>query len=138
MIDTSAYRGLEFDWIGVDADGHVALFTSGGGGLIPPLPSLDIESHDAAIAAILALPPSTTARFAPTLDPRCTNTWQLVAERGLYAYDSSPNADPYQHEAAPTVAIHVGALPSSIVATFVRLRADLCFETRARITMADL
>ncbi|TMQ13418.1 MAG: hypothetical protein E6J91_18345, partial [Deltaproteobacteria bacterium] len=69
--------GTEYDWIGVDADGHVALFSTAGGGYAPREFLRDTDAHDEAISAILSLPASTTARLAPELAPQLENTWKL-------------------------------------------------------------
>ncbi len=42
-------RGLEFDWLAVDADGHVAFLSTAGGGDVPA--GVDPDAHDAAIEA---------------------------------------------------------------------------------------
>jgi hypothetical protein len=86
--------GTEYDWLTQDADGHVGLFSTAGGGYVPEKAWRHINAHDAAIAAILALPPSTTARFAPEVGAGLENTWRLVAERGLFAFDSD-HGGPY-------------------------------------------
>ena len=56
-------RGLEFDWLAVDADGHVAFLSTAGGGLVPA--GVDPDAHDAAIDAILSAP--APAAVAPDL-----------------------------------------------------------------------
>lgn len=50
--------GLEFDWLASDADGHVALFSTAGGGYTPEAFLQDTDAHDR------AAPASTTALFA--------------------------------------------------------------------------
>src|SRR5262245_52257163 len=41
--------GLEFDWLASDADGHVALFSTAGGGFAPDEFLSDTDAHDRAI-----------------------------------------------------------------------------------------
>src|SRR5262245_42224964 len=89
-------RGLEYDWIGMDADGHVAFFSTAGGGYAPDELLRDTDLYDEAIEAILAVPARTEARFAPALAPGRENTWKLMAERGLFAFDSDPHGGPYR------------------------------------------
>jgi len=67
-----------------------SLFSTAGGGFAPVEFLRDTAVHDIAIKAVLVLPASTEAKFSPDLAPRIVNTWRLVAERGLYAYDCSP------------------------------------------------
>ena len=81
------YEGLEYDWPGTDAEGHVALFTTAGGGLVPF--RYDPHDHDDAIEAAAESPTTSGARLAPTLGPDCRNLWRELAERGLYGFDAS-------------------------------------------------
>jgi hypothetical protein len=105
--------GFEFDWLASDADGSVALFSTAGGGFAP-MPSLqNPEAHQVAIDELLAGPASTTARFAPEFPAARQNTWQLVAERGLYAFDSDAHGGAYRLLAAPSVPARVADLPSA-------------------------
>lgn len=93
--------GLEFDWLASDADGFVALFSTAGGGYAPDEFLRDTDAYDAAIDVVLGSPASTVARFAPELPPGLKNTWRMVAERGLFAFDSDPHGGPYRMVAAP-------------------------------------
>jgi len=120
--------GLEYDWLASDMNGHVALFSTAGAGYAPAEFLRDTDAHDAAINAILALPASTMAKFAPSVGPGCVNTWKLVAERGLYAFDCNPNGGPYRLDAAPDVPIRVDALPSVAIDVISRLRLRLRFD----------
>lgn len=86
--------GFEHDWLAVDGEGNVGFFSTAGGGYAPIEFLADTEAHDAAIAAILSHPPSTIARYAPELGADHTNTWRLMAERGVYAFDSDSNGGP--------------------------------------------
>jgi hypothetical protein len=103
--------GFEFDWIASDADGHVALFSTAGGGYAPEEFLQNTDAHDAAIDAILASSPTTKIRLAPELAPGLQNTWRLVAERGVFAFDSDPHGGPYRLVAAPEVALRIAELP---------------------------
>ncbi|HRI68578.1 MAG TPA: hypothetical protein PK156_30325 [Polyangium sp.] len=107
-------HGLEYDWLACDANGFVGLFSTAGGGYAPREFLLDTEAHDEALDAILELPASTEARFAPKLLPNLQNTWQLVAERGLFAFDSDSHGGPYRQVAAPVVPIQIEKLPEPV------------------------
>lgn len=109
-------HGLEFDWLASDVDGNVALFSTAGGGFAPEAFLWDTDAHDAAIDTLLAWGARTQARFAPQVSPEIRNTWLLMAERGLYAFDSDPNGAPYQLVAAPQHPIHISDLPASVAA----------------------
>lgn len=106
--------GHEYDWLASDANGFVALLSTAGGGAVPIEFLKNTDAHDAAIDAILALPMATQALFAPDLEPHLKNTWRMVAERGLFAFDSDPFGGPYRQVAAPIVPIRVNALPSAL------------------------
>jgi hypothetical protein len=106
--------GLEYDWLASDAKGFVALFTTAGGGYAPAEFLQDTDAHDIAIDIILNLSASCEARFAPRLPPNLKNTWRMVAERGLFAFDSDPHGGPYRQVAAPVDPIHIEDLPQSV------------------------
>src|SRR6185437_10083137 len=72
---------IELGWLAGDADGHVALFSSAGGGYVPAELRRDTQVHEAALEAIVASPVLTAARFAPQVPPGVQNTWRMVAER---------------------------------------------------------
>lgn len=127
-------RGMEYDWLGCDPNGHVALFSTAGGGYAPPEFLRDTDAHEVAIQQILALPPTTEARFFPALAPHLANTWRLVAERGLYAYDSDPNGGPYHLVAAPLVAAKTDALPPEVAGVATGIRCTAPFENRTVVT----
>lgn len=114
-------RGLEFDWLGRDADGNVALFSTAGGGYAPEEFLRDTDLHDAAIREILALAASTEAVFAPELAANLANTWRLVAERGLFAFDADPSGGPYRLVAAPRVPRPASMLSPLAAAATARL-----------------
>ncbi|MCW3844992.1 hypothetical protein ONA70_33480 [Micromonospora yasonensis] len=123
--------GAEYDWLGCDGDGNVALFSTAGGGYAPDEFLRDPDAHAGAIEAILALQATTTARFAPELATQYINIWRLVAERGLFAFDADINGGPYGLVAAPEVATPADKLPPAAIPvlrslTFQQLRfADL-------------
>ncbi len=100
---------------------------------------LDTDAHANAIRAVLAGPASTSARFAPLPAAQNENTWELVAERGLYAFDADIDGGPYRLVAAPESAIDVSHLPEAAVdvirvLTFSRLR----FAGRTTLSEQDL
>jgi hypothetical protein len=127
-------RGFEYDWLASDADGHVALFSTAGGGYAPEEFLDDIDVHDLAIATILWLPVSTRARSAPQLSTHLPNTWRGVAERELFAYDSDFHGGPYRLVAAPEIPVHVGDLPASVAGAVrsVSFR-NLCFADQSAL-----
>ena len=103
--------GLEYDWLGSDGDGLVAIFTTAGGSYAPADFLRDTDEHDRAIEIALSRPPSTAAVFAPKLEPGLQNTWLAMAERGFFGFDGDPNGGPYRKVAVPGRPVHIDELP---------------------------
>ena len=114
-------QGFEYDWLACDAEGHVGFFSTAGAGYAPPELIEDTGAYDAAIEAIFAMPPSTRARFAPVVGAGCINTWQLMAERGVFAYDSDPTGGPYRLVSQPEHPISIDSLPIAVAAVVRRV-----------------
>ena len=127
-------QGFEYDWLGCDDGGCVALFSTAGAGYAPKAFLRDTDAHHIAIDAVLALTATTEASFAPDLDPSCINTWRLVAERGLYAYDSDPNGGPYHLVAAPAVPVRLNELPPNVAYVATAVRCTVRFESTSIVT----
>lgn len=111
-------RGWDLDWLGTDAEEHVALFTTFGGGYAPKEFLQDPNSHQVAIRELLATAARTKVLFAPDMEtpPHPQNTWQLVAERGLFAFESDMEGGPYRLVAAPQKPARMTELPDSVAA----------------------
>ena len=120
-------RGLEFDWLAVDAIGHVGWFWTAGGGNAPTDVVARIEGHAAAIDAI--------AKIAPTTRPverLGEGELSQAGARGVFVFDSSFHADPYQRMVTPVVPALITDLPASLaIARRVRIRGD--FRELAKI-----
>lgn len=120
--------GLEYDWIGRDMDGHIALFSTAGIGYAPDEFLRDTDLHDEKIDRIISSSETTYARFYPPVTRGRVNTWRIFAERGMYAYDCDVSTGAYRLVAAPQAATHVTDIDSDIVATAVVLCGCSCFE----------
>lgn len=143
IVSEDVLRGLDCDWLARDADDHVGLFSTAGGGYTPQNFLKNVDAHQAAIDAILDLPPSTSSLFAPDLADSYTNTWRLLAERGLFAFDSdfrgadSPGG-PYRLIAAPETPVTTAELPAVVVRVLTHMHyRRLQFATLTTIS-ADL
>lgn len=136
--EPSDIQGLEYDWLGSDDSGCVALFSTAGAGYAPQAFLRDTDAHDKAIQAALALPATTEAKFAPELGPGLINTWRLVAERGLYAYDCDPDGGPYRLVAAPAVPVRVDTLPPDVASVATAVRCSSRFESTSVVTVEVL
>ena len=126
--------GLEYDWLGSDDSGCVALFSTAGAGYAPKAFLRDTDAHDMAIEAALALPATSAVKFAPDLAPGFVNAWRLVAERGLYAYDCDPNGGTYRLVAAPAVPAQLDTFPPDVAAAARTVRFLWRFESKNVVT----
>ena len=115
--------GLEYDWLAVDQEGHVALFSTAGGGRAPQAVLEDTDVHDAGLDALMALEPHSSLRFGRELKVGLKNTWNEAARRGVFAFDSDPHGAPYQLVAAPKhpILLHEAPGPTAIAAGAVKL-----------------
>jgi hypothetical protein len=127
--------GWDFEWLASDAEGHVGLFTTAGGGYMPERAWHHIEALDAALEAIYRLPISTTARFAPEVRSGFLNTWREAAERGLFAFDSDVDGAPYSLVASPMTPVHMSEFPAIAVGVLSHLHyRHLNFATSTTIS----
>lgn len=131
--------GFEHDWIACDGAGHVALFTTAGGSFAPEDYRRNMEDHEHAIKALLALPTTTRALSAPVLGPEFTNTWLEVAERGLFGFDGDFNRGPYRRVSVPARPALVEDLPASVQEVIRRLKfPELRFADLTRVPSSGL
>lgn len=129
-LSPDAVRGLGYDWLACDMLGNVALFTTAGFGVAPAGLLRESEAHERVIETVLAGPPCTAARCAPTVGPGCVNTWRLLVERGFYAFDGDPQDGSYRRVGVPCeprrivdVGVEVAAV--ALTAHLVTVRFDL-------------
>ncbi len=120
-------QGLEYDWLAVDAEGFVAMFSSAGAGFAPDEILRDPEAFDSAIDAILNMPARSTAECVRELPPDRVNTWKLVAERGVFAFDSDPLGGPYRLIATPHAPVRAVDLPPSVSSVVGRIALPTVF-----------
>lgn len=124
-LSVEATRGLEYDWLAVDAIGHVGFFSTAGAGRAPRALLEDAPGYERAIDLLLGGDPVTDAAFFPTVRSGLTNAWRLAAERGVFAFDASPVDPTYRLVAAPRLPIRSEHLPEFVytVAHRVALKA---------------
>ena len=134
MITNSELLGFEHDWLACDEAGFVALFSTAGCGYAPASYRGDQELHRRAIEALIALRASTVALRYPKIveSPYRQNTWRLMAQRGIFAFDADPTSPVYERVAEPRSAVQVGNIPevAAIAARSFRLRSILFSENR--------
>ena len=113
--------GWDAEWVASDADGHIGLFTTAGDGYMPESAWRDVDALTAAVAAILGMSVSTTARFAPEVRPGSENIWRDAAERGLFGFDSDGDGAGYNRVASPMTPVHVSAMPAAAAGVLRRV-----------------
>jgi hypothetical protein len=113
--------GYEYDWLATDSHGHVAMFSTAGGGYAPKCFLADTDGYDEALDALKNLPATTIATQAPPVAAGLVNLWKLLAERGVFSYDSTPGGGPYQLVGVPAVPLRVTELAPSIAQVVQRL-----------------
>ena len=99
-------------WYGVDRQGRVGMFTSGGPGPIPRVVFRDLDAYNTLDRHLRGLPavgkPVLLIRYKPTTD------WQRAAERGLYAFNyeyDRGRPDGYRLVARPSAPLSLTDLP---------------------------
>ena len=111
-------RGFEYDWLASDADGHVALFCTAGGGAVPDSFLRNDEAHFEAAASIRSSEPTTEILFIVDEFTTVEDLSSLVM-RGVYIYDADVFGGPYRRVAVPCRPCVVDELPP-IAAVVVR------------------
>ena len=120
--------GFEYDWLAIDKDGHLGLFSTAGGGRAPRSFLADTDAHDAGLDALMASRATTSARFFCEIKAGLDNAWKKAAERGVYAFDSDPNGAPYRLVAAPQDAVTTDGVPEATAEAAGMVKLDyLCF-----------
>lgn len=132
-------QGYEYDWIAHDEFGHVALFSTAGGGYAPPEFLADTVAFDDAVEALLTLNATSSASMFQEVAVGLVNTWKGVAERGLFSFDSDSFGGPYRRAGTPDSPVSVEDLPPLVaeVVRRVRLRG-VRFESAGEITREEL
>ena len=76
----------DFEWFALDRNGHVAILTAAGEGVIPRAVFRSREAYFLHHRTLLSLPRTGTATRVADL-PGDLSFWTEAAERGLYGYD---------------------------------------------------
>lgn len=131
MKTLSDINGYEYDWLGCDKSGQVALFSTAGSGYAPDVFLANTDIYDQAIDNILKLPKTTSARVFPKIRREFQNTWKQVAERGIYGYDADFTNGNYKLVSIPNDAIYADELPAEIATVVKWFRfSDALFNTK--------
>ena len=124
-------NGYEYNWLGCDKSGQIALFSTAGSGYAPGVFLANIDIYDQAIDHILKLPRTTSARAFPKIGEGFQNTWKQVAERGIYSYDADFTDGSYKLVSVPNDAAYVDELPAEIATVIKQFRfSDVLFDAK--------
>jgi hypothetical protein len=109
--------GWEFDWLGIDRYGHVAVFSNAGCGPLPEPVNEHLADVDAALARADELPVIGSAASDKNPEGGDCSFWYSYSAKGFYAYDWRRNWDgPYRRLSSPTVPISIDRLPDQLQA----------------------
>jgi hypothetical protein len=114
MARSADLEGLEHDWLAVDTVGHVGFFSSAGSGVAPRAYLDNMEAFECGIEALQSMPKTTTATCNRELPPGHVDTWRVMGERGVFAFDSTPLGGPYRIIAIPRVPVRLTELPADL------------------------
>ena len=91
------FPSFEFDWFAQDAEGNLALFSTGGFGPVPSDVQGHYQGHDRAASSI----------EVPHWGS--LGVWKDYARQGLYVFDWVPNTGPYRQMEQPN-----GEIPAAL------------------------
>jgi hypothetical protein len=109
--------GIEFDWLGVDPQDHVAVFTTAGYGPVPVHVNQHAADLDTALDQVRRLPVTGSAgNVAQRPADGDHSDSHAYSGRGFYVYDWQLWHGPYQRLSSPTVRVSISQLPSGLLA----------------------
>jgi hypothetical protein len=129
--------GEEFDWLGVELQGHVAVFTTAGFGPIPMAVDPHLTDVDAALDQVRQLPDLESPaeirlRFGHYSD------WHAYSAKGFYGYDwDEASSRRYERRASPAAPISVSQLPAEIRAVAQLVEFPVKFADISSIIVWD-
>jgi hypothetical protein len=131
----SPLAGVEFDWLAVDRDGHVALLSTFGSAVVPGWIEVSFDAYEELPRSLWPL----KRRAFAVAPPWTFHEWLAAAARGIYAYDWSADTGPYLRLARPFPPAKVDALPEPVAALARRTRfPHVCFRSSPALDVADV
>lgn len=134
----SPLAGIDFSWLAVDRDGHVAWLVTGGSAVVPAWVERDPDTFGEAEEALPSLP--TRGGAEPyEMSSRYIWDWLEAARRGVFGYDWPIYQGPYKLIALPQNPIEVTHLPPKLAELARRTRFEhLCFKDAPMIQVGDV
>lgn len=119
--------GFELDWLALDANDHVAIFSAAGHGPIPRIVAQHLDDVEKAIESLRSLPILGECSECPTGDDDYS-FWIEPARRGIFGYDwGGTDVPPYARVTAPSRPVTIREIDEDLIrnaASLVRLPID--------------
>jgi hypothetical protein len=130
--------GRELDWLAIDVDGHIGLFSTGGQGPVPVVVVANMDDVEAAVERLPQLPIIGEVAESPTNGNY--EFWADPSRRGLFGYDWGPvPMGPYARLTIPSRPIAINEVQDSLVkATAALVQLPVRFSQAAAIDVSDL
>jgi hypothetical protein len=136
-FEGSPLAGLDFSWLAVDRDGHVAWLVTFGSAVVPPWMEDDLDAFGDAEALLAALPERGGVESKD--QSSAVREWMEAARRGVFGYDWRVYDGPYQLIARPADPVDVSGLPPALAALALRTRFEhLCFDESPVLQVGDV
>jgi hypothetical protein len=131
---------IEFDWIGIDNQGQIGIFSSVTQGYIPSKVFSSYESY-VGVYNLLSDRQSLTAAQIISKEPGIKDFWRDWAQKGLFAYDyldihRTEKFDRYDLIAIPRSPLLVGEIPE--VNEFINIIPQFNFAFSGNIQFGQL
>ena len=150
IIPRSEQEGRDFDWFGVDEDGHIAHFTTAGFKYLPESVSTNAEDlqrvtdyfeNEAPIRGTHKVDSESIAQFkewkGEENERRYLASFASMADRGLFSYDIETYVRPeiaYSRVTIPVSPVKLNELPDEVKMIIQRtILKGLRFERSTRI-----
>lgn len=106
----------DIEWYGIDAQGNIAVFCSGGTGNIPEFVCVSQEITDELIAFFRQMEPNTTSIIMSGLTPAVAQCARNFSDKGLYYFDANDgDCHPYYlKQSSPNRPLCLEQLPDHI------------------------
>lgn len=131
--------GVELDWLAVDLNGHVGLFSTGGQGPVPRLVVVHLAQVEAAVRRLTELPILGPCAESPS-GGGTFEFWIEPCRRGLFGFDWGPvPVGPYARFTVPSRAVQIGEIEDPRVREAAELvRLPTTFAGVTAIDVDDL
>jgi hypothetical protein len=128
--------GIEFNWLGVDQHGHVAVFVTAGYGAVPVEVNQHAADVDRALDQLDGLPVTGLAHdIRRSSGDGDYSHLHAYSGRGFYAYDWQLWHGPYRRLSTPTAPIGIGQLPPDLRAAARFAELPVRFGDEPEITV---